>query len=358
MPGVSRSPRPFRARVRRIAGGLAFVALLAAALPQPATAFSDPKLKKAHEQLQRTRDRMHARTAKLGALQEDMNTLATEIFNTYQKIEGNRIRMGKLQAKMKPLRKHLAVLKKHLDQRSREAFIIGPGAPILYLLTATSAAEAASRISLLDEMSRRDAVLAEKVTAAQDTLARSRDALGRAQMANRILLDQLAANRKELKARMEESRRLLALLETRKNRILSQISAVHPFAFCPVDGPHAVTNNFGVWVHRPKKWGGDHIHQGDDIMSPEGAPIVAPFDGTATDATNHIGGIAVKVYGRFGYVYNAHLSRLGRLGEVKAGTVIGYVGHTGDTGANHDHFEWHPNGGPAVDPYDFLMKVC
>jgi murein DD-endopeptidase MepM/ murein hydrolase activator NlpD len=358
MPGVSGSPRSFRARVRQIAGGLAFVALLVAALPQPATAFPDPKLKRAHEQLQRTRDRMHARTAKLRVLQKDMNELATEMFNTSQKIEGNRIRMGKLQAQMKPLRKHLAVLKKHLDERSREAFIMGPGAPILYLLTATSAAAAASRISLIDEMNRRDAVLAEKVASARDTLARSRDALGRAQMANRFLLDQLAANRKELKTKMAESRQLLALLETRKNLILSRISAVHPFAVCPVDGPHAVTNNFGVWVHRPKKWGGNHIHKGNDIMSPEGTPIVAPFDGMATDATNHIGGIAVTVYGQFGYVYNAHLSRLGQLGRVKAGTVIGYVGHTGDTSANHDHFEWHPNGGPAVDPYDFLMKVC
>jgi murein DD-endopeptidase MepM/ murein hydrolase activator NlpD len=97
-----------------------------------------------------------------------------------------------------------------------------------------------------------------------------------------------------------ESRQLLALLETRKHLILSRISAVHPFAFCPVDGPHAVTNNFGVWVHRPKKWGGNHIHKGNDIMSPEGTPIVAPFDGMATDATNHIGGIAVTVYGQFG----------------------------------------------------------
>jgi murein DD-endopeptidase MepM/ murein hydrolase activator NlpD len=358
MPGPSRLLRTHRARVRQIAGGLAFVALLAAALPQPAGAFSDPTLKKAHEQLQKTRDRIDARTARQRALQKDMNKLATEIFNTYQKIDMNRIRMGKLQAQMKPLRKHLAVLKTRLDQRSREAYIMGPGAPILYLLTATSAAEAASRISLLAEMSRRDALLATNVADTRDTLARSRDALGRAQMANQILLDQLSADRKELKAKMEESRRLLALLEVRKNLILSQISAVHPFAFCPIDGPHAVTNNFGVWVHRPKKWGGNHIHQGDDIMSPEGTPIVAPFDGTATDATNRIGGIAVNVYGKFGYVYNAHLSRLGTLGVVKAGTVVGYVGHTGDTSANHDHFEWHPDGGKAVDPYDFLMKVC
>ena len=44
--------------------------------------------------------------------------------------------------------------------------------------------------------------------------------------------------------------------------------------------------------------------------------------------------------------------------DVKTGTVIGYVGATGNTGANHDHFEWHPNNGPAVDPHEFLMAVC
>ena len=43
---------------------------------------------------------------------------------------------------------------------------------------------------------------------------------------------------------------------------------------------------------------------------------------------------------------------------METGTVIGYVGATGNTGANHDHFEWHPDNGPAVDPHEFLLKVC
>ena len=66
------------------------------------------------------------------------------------------------------------------------------------------------------------------------------------------------------------------------------------------------------------------------------------------------------VYGRRGFVFNAHLTRLGKLGKVAAGDVIGYVGNSGDAqgGSTHDHFEWHPSGGPAVDPYGLLNAAC
>ena len=125
---------------------------------------------------------------------------------------------------------------------------------------------------------------------------------------------------------------------------------------CPVDRPHHYIDDFG-----DARWaGGFHRHQGIDIMAPRGTPIRAPFDGTAKRSSSWAGGLGVYVYGKRGFVFNAHLSRLGKLGKVKAGNVIGFVGNSGDArgGSTHDHFEWHPRGGKAVDAFRLLNAVC
>jgi murein DD-endopeptidase MepM/ murein hydrolase activator NlpD len=130
----------------------------------------------------------------------------------------------------------------------------------------------------------------------------------------------------------------------------------NPLLTCPVHGEGFFSRDFGA----PRFAGGYHPHAGNDIFAHQGTPIVAPFDGTAVATPNLLGGQAVKVYGRRGYVYNAHLFRYGKLGSVKAGDVIGLVGSTGDAlgGPAHDHFELHPNNGPAVDPYPYLLGAC
>ena len=95
-----------------------------------------------------------------------------------------------------------------------------------------------------------------------------------------------------------------------------------PLHLCPVQGRGYFSDDFGA----PRFAGGFHHHQGNDMFAELGAPVVAPFDGTAVVTPNGLGGNAVTVYGSEGYVYNAHLVSYGRLGPVKAGTVIGYVG--------------------------------
>jgi murein DD-endopeptidase MepM/ murein hydrolase activator NlpD len=167
------------------------------------------------------------------------------------------------------------------------------------------------------------------------------------------------ASLRHLRARIESRiagrRRGLRRLRVRDRRLEARLRRVRPIGVCPVEAATTVSDDFGA----PRFDHGEyHAHQGNDISAPLGSPIVAPFDGRAVVATNELGGLAVDVIGSAGHVYNAHLSRLGRLGRVTTGDVIGYVGESGNAASPHDHFEWHPLDGPAVDPHALLMLVC
>lgn len=122
---------------------------------------------------------------------------------------------------------------------------------------------------------------------------------------------------------------------------------------CPVPGS-AFIDSYGA--PRPQGW----AHQGVDMMAPSGTPIVAPVSGFVTHRGNSVGGLAFHLDGSDGrYYYGAHLSAYGQNGQVAAGTVIGYVGNTGDAQytAPHLHLEIHI-GGVAVNPYPYVAAVC
>ena len=124
---------------------------------------------------------------------------------------------------------------------------------------------------------------------------------------------------------------------------------------CPVDGPFAVADTFGA--PRP----GGRIHEGDDLHSAIGTPVVAAIGGTVRRVPNPLGGNALIVGGAGGtYLYYAHLAAYGAAGAVRAGTVVGYVGDSGSAMGliPHLHFEYHPGGGSAVDPFPLLQAAC
>lgn len=216
---------------------------------------------------------------------------------------------------------------------------------------------------------------------ASDAIRQTQELMGRIQTAELTLRQDEARIRYLSVALGDEQASLLALVEMAQvemDALNAQMAAVErlvgeelaswpdgPFPFervdgvlevCPVDPPRAYSDDFGA----PRWSGGYHAHQGNDIFAPSGTPIRAPFDGIAVAVPNALGGDAVKVYGAAGYVYNAHLSAYGKLGEVVTGDIIGYVGNSGNAIQTppHNHFEWHPGNGPAVNPFTFLNAAC
>ncbi len=125
---------------------------------------------------------------------------------------------------------------------------------------------------------------------------------------------------------------------------------------CPVQGPRAFTNDWG----QPRS--GGRRHQGNDILSLRGTPVVANVSGRVRPHQSGLGGISYYLTGDDGNTYyGTHLDSLsGASGPVAQGEVLGYVGNSGNAagGPTHLHFEIHPGGGGAVNPFPTLSRYC
>ena len=96
---------------------------------------------------------------------------------------------------------------------------------------------------------------------------------------------------------------------------------------CPVQGAVSFIDSYGA----PRS--GGRAHKGVDMLAARGTPTVAPVSGTVTHRGNGIGGLSWHLNGDDGnYYYGTHLDSYANqgAGHVQAGTVIGYVGDTGN----------------------------
>ena len=131
----------------------------------------------------------------------------------------------------------------------------------------------------------------------------------------------------------------------------------------PVAGPNHFSDSFGA----PRD-GGRRKHKGCDIICARNTPLVAVVSGIigrANPVDTGLGGRTIWLRGDDNNCYYyAHLESLGpeiRTGvRVKAGQVVGYAGNTGNarTTCVHLHFEIHPGGGDAIDPYLVLKGAA
>ena len=121
---------------------------------------------------------------------------------------------------------------------------------------------------------------------------------------------------------------------------------------------------FGDTWHAPR--GGGRLHVGTDLIGAEGLLLYAVVDGTISkkywDQPGALAGNGLRVAQDDGtYFTYLHLSDFApgiEVGtKVKAGDIIGFNGNTGNSSTPHLHFEIHPGGGPAINPYPYLKAM-
>ncbi|MCL2154781.1 MAG: M23 family metallopeptidase [Leptospirales bacterium] len=138
-----------------------------------------------------------------------------------------------------------------------------------------------------------------------------------------------------------------------RSKIMNQMPSLDP-----VDRKIGhITSLFG-WRRSPFGHGRD-FHTGVDIAASPGTQIRSTAPGQVVFA-GWMGGYgkAVKVKHKYGYetIYG-HMSatNVGVNNEIKAGTVVGFVGMTGNATGNHCHYEIRLGDAP-INPFPYMSR--
>ena len=161
------------------------------------------------------------------------------------------------------------------------------------------------------------------------------------------------AERKKAEAERKKAEAASARAAQRTSRgATGRVQPPVPGGFlCPIIGPFKYGDGFGAGRN----------HKGNDLLAPRGSENVAVVAGTIESRFWGGGGLTLFLTGDDGHTYvYMHLLRV--VGDqprhVEAGEVIGLTGASGNASAYHTHFEFHPNGGGAVDPHPLLVANC
>ncbi len=378
-----------RSLARRTLGALAALVLLASVAQVAGAETTKQQLDRAEAEFEQLRHEIIAQQRVLGRLQLQAAVIANRMDIAQGRWEQITEELRTTTNQLHDAQATYQGLQDKLESRAREAYITGPGSSIEFLLGATSLADLSARMEYVNALNGEDADLANDVQNLKNELSAKQDDEAKLQEKAAKALQEVQAQKAALDAKLSDAQgvfdhlnadkaRAEELVQKLTKKYKAELAALANLRFfpdailqiCPVDQPHAVYDGFGA----PRYAGGYHPHAGNDIIAPQGTKIFAPFDGYAHTSTNTLGGYAEYVTAPDGsYVYNAHMMQPGITGPVTAGTVIGYVGATGDTSTPHDHFEWHPSVipsnwqvspygytviGTAVNPWPLLQQVC
>lgn len=360
---------------------LVLVALLVTGVAIPARSVTEGEVEAARRARQ---EAAAARAAALADLEEAAQAYE-DINGQYQALV---FRIGQLRSRIDAYGLQAEEAREQVRRRAVEAYMRGPEQEAAALLAdsslaqralvarevlARAVADGAASLKALEaitaEMQRLEIALGEESARAEELRIEAEAVAARmyellaARTAELTSADQTLQTAEAALAeqrRREEEERLRQ--EAIRRALLGPAGGVGdeitPGFICPVAGPTVFVDSWGA----PRS--GGRVHVGTDLMGPRGTPLVAVANGTVRTGYNPIGGDTLWLYADHGVSYfYAHLDGPAVVPSgqwVGRGTVIGYMGDTGNPapGAYHLHFELHPGGRGAVNPYPTLVRHC
>lgn len=322
----------------------------------------------AAEALLRVPDALAVDQSTLDRAQSEVDELEAELDqalenyeNTLTAIEEARIELEQLRRQARRLEVDAARSERLLGARARAVFIQGSTATFEALLATGSVDTAVERAGMIATLQLREGARLEDAIASRVALEQVRALVEDRQRQLDELQVQLDQEAEILQAKLLQAQGRAQTIRTivARQRSISRGPQQGVYA-CIFDNAFRFRDTWGA----PRS--GGRRHRGTDVMAPHNHPVYAFTAGVVRRTSwSGLGGLGLYMRGDDGNVYfYAHLNAVashivpGR--RVAAGELVAYNGSTGNAspGAPHVHFEIHPGGGAAINPYQWLAAAC
>lgn len=344
------------ASLRERISGFTAAALLGAVAVVPAIATGAPRassLDHLKARLQRLQETLDASTARVEALRTKHIELRSAVALVEEEIRALQARRAGVQAR--------AV------DAARRIYMSSSSDALEVLLESESFSEIASRGQTLSHLSEMDRTALDELQRAEARLTALELELIRKSESLTATRSRLEDETADLQTRFEEAteeyvelqKKLAARARARAEAVVGGAAYITSSGMtCPIAAPNSFIDSWGF----PRD-GGARTHEGTDMMAEMGAPVVAITDGRITySGVGVTAGTWLELEGDDGhtYWYMHNDQNVITSGRVRVGQRIATVGDTGNAagGPPHVHFEYHPNGGGPINPYELLVGVC